>query len=108
MPPLTFGARRAEPAPGSAAAVSVASAVVIRGDGARAAEVGVRVVDAGVDDGDLDALAGRPVSPSQTAGAPIERHAVDVVRRHGLTRMHRDDARNRRERLGLVRPRSAP
>ena len=68
MPPLTFGAfgpnrRRV----GGLRLGRVGR--VVRLDRARAAEVGVRVVDAGVDDGDLDALAGEAES-CQTCGTP--------------------------------------
>ena len=78
---------------------------VVGGHRAGAAEVRMRVVDARVDDADLDALAG-------VAGVlpylrnPEERHRDGVVERVGARRVDRDDVRQRRDGVdGLLRER---
>src|SRR6185503_19890133 len=62
--------------------------------GARAAEVGVRPVDAGVDHRDLDALTVVPVEPVPDLRRADQRYAAYVVRRHGLHRVHGHDIRD--------------
>ena len=66
-------------------------------------EVGVRVVDPGVDHGDLDPLAVEAGEAVPGGRRPDQRHAVDVRRLHQLDRMDGDDARQGRERVGLAR-----
>ena len=66
----------------------------VRRGGARAAEVGVGVVDAGVDDRDLHALAVQPQALPDGRSAD-ERDAADVVRLHELQRPDRHDAGQR-------------
>ena len=61
---------RAEPAPAAVGGGLAAPARLVRRDGARTAEVRVRVVDPRVDDGDLDAFAVK-AEASPHLGAPI-------------------------------------
>ena len=73
-----------------------------RGDGAGAAEVGVRVVDPGIDDRDLDAFAAQTRRALPHHRRANERHAHRVVRTMLQNRQDLDDARQRGERRDLV------
>src|SRR5262249_52191999 len=69
---------------------------------ARATEVRVREVDAGVDDGDLDALTVQTVEPVPDRRGADQRNAVDVVRRHELDRADGGHVRDGTQRVDLV------
>ena len=74
---------------------------VVGRHGAGATEIGMRIVDAGVDHGNLDVLAVQAeVLPH--AGRADQRDAVRVGRAHHLQRPHGDDAGQRRELCRLV------
>ena len=74
---------------------------LVGGRGAGAAEGGVRVVDAGVDDRDLHTLAG-VARALPHLGHAEERHRDCVVESVGAHRVHGDDAGQFRDRVELV------
>ncbi len=100
MPPLTRGA--SGPNHGRVGGLGLRRVRRLVGLGrAGAAEGGVRVVDARVDDRDLDVLAGvAGVLPH--LGQPQERHGDGVVDGVGAHGVHRDDAGQRRDGVDLV------
>src|SRR5262245_18679289 len=76
---------------------------VERGGGARPTEVGVGVIDTGVDDGDLDAFAVHAIDAIPYLRRADVRHAlrvVDVVDARRLDRAHARQARQRRSVAG--------
>ncbi len=73
----------------------------VLGNAAAATEVGVRVVDAGVDDADADVLAAADLGPHRRRADP--RHALDVVYRVQLDAPHRAYARHLAQRCDLGR-----
>ena len=77
---LDLRARAGRTAAGSAGSVSGGERRLVAGRRAGAAEVGVRVVDARVDDGDLDALAVEAVQAVPRGGRADQRDAVRCCR----------------------------
>jgi hypothetical protein len=75
---------------------------VVGGNRAGAAEVRVRVVDAGVDHGDLDLLAVQAIDAVPHGGSTDQGNAALVVGLHGRKRPYRDDVGDVRDLVGLA------